>query len=372
MAIWSAHGPGGSSRIGVAKYLETEGSGLQTIWRPNVCADPDGFIDDEMDAVQRWSLTRGSSDAPSSTSERRQRADLTHTPTETFEIDAGFARSWRITSWGIALFTVFIAAAPLFPEPWGFNSRTETYVVIVLGVLIFGSVAVWMYRSLKSIPFLAVTVDNDGLWLARTSKERGLVPWRSIRAVKERHVMHGIELLDDHGESLIGLPYQLSGFDRLVALALERMPREHMRPLLPATFSKPRAYHVLMVAGIVCITALFCLWYVADDPIMYGLTVVAVGFLLRKYLTTVFKLVVTSDGLEISYPLVTRRLLPSEVDAVKIDTGVYQSEGRGRSPDVRLFIIGTRKPIRLAGLGCNAYHLYQALSQVVGKGASAL
>jgi hypothetical protein len=189
------------------------------------------------------------------------------------------------------------------------------------------------------------------------------VPWHSSKAVRERLRLQRLDLLDERGALFIKLEYQLSGFDRLRALVLEKMPRAHLRPSLPATFGKSTAYHLFQTGWIVGFTLLG--WCVGQTSPLLGCggMRLLIGLILHDYLTTVSKLVVTAEGLEIRCPLSFRKLRFSEVAAVEMRDMFYRGY---RHPEVGLFVVGVRKPIRLRGLGSDAAHLYQVLSQIAG------
>lgn len=280
---------------------------------------------------------------------------------ETFTIDRSFARMLPICIAIFGAFAILFLALPFLDEP-----RPALFAVQAFGLLLFGGLGTFCAHTLRRLPCFAVTVDRDGLWPAHLPRVRGLVPWHSVRSLRERPALQRLELLDHAGAVLLRLEYQLAGFERLRALVVERVPRAHLRPLVPATFGKPLAYHVLNLGGIAGFAALGL--YVAQQRpwLGYGTAALVAGMVLWEYLSTVSRLFVSAQTIEVGYPLRTLTLPRADIERVEIGDTFQKGS---RIPEVRLVVRGRPKPIRLAGLGRDATTLYQALAQVIGADA---
>jgi len=64
----------------------------------------------------------------------------------------------------------------------------------------------------------AVSLDDEGIWLTRRGREKGLIRWGNVHETKERHARHRLDLLDDRGRTLLRLRGYLHDFDRLSKL----------------------------------------------------------------------------------------------------------------------------------------------------------
>jgi hypothetical protein len=209
-----------------------------------------------------------------------------------------------------------------------------------------------------------VTIDVDGLWPAHSCKENGFVPWHAICGFKERQILQRFELLGSDGTTLMRLEYQLSGFETLRSLVIEKTAK-HQLPNLPAEYSKPFLYHVFEIVGAAGFALLGV--YLANAKALLGyMAMGGVVLIMREYLTTIYRLVVYLDRIEIHYPFRTRRVSLAEVTAVKMgDT----FNGGSRRSHVEIFVVKSRKHILLKNLGVQSASLYQVLSQLRSQNA---
>lgn len=156
--------------------------------------------------------------------------------------------------------------------------------------------------------------------------------------------------------TVLTLSYLLPGFEDLRRLVVERILRRRTL-LLPATFRKRWSHHAFNVVSLVGFALLG--WVVTyESPVVaYGSIGLVAGMVLWEYLTTVCEVVVGHDHLQLQWPLADRRLAFTDVTAVTL--------GRDYRwiPEVRVFVQGRRKPIRLQRLGIEAIRLYDAVSR---------
>lgn len=87
---------------------------------------------------------------------------------------------------------------PFIPDEKTLHPAVE-YGLPAGGALFFGVLAWWTTWTIGAAPSWSVTIDDDGLWWANSSKERGLVPWASIVTVRERLYRERLDLVDERG-----------------------------------------------------------------------------------------------------------------------------------------------------------------------------
>ena len=278
---------------------------------------------------------------------------------KTVAIDRTFATLSKVAPWVLAAFVLFFVALPFLPNGGHPRNPAGVIVLSLFGVCFFGFLAWAGFRIAKRLPYCTVSIDKDGLWPAHASKATALVRWDQVHSTKEHPYLQRLDVMDASGMVLIKLEYQLSQFDSIRALLLEKVPRP-VRSMAPVTYAKTIIYHACYVVGLTGFSLLG--WYVGmSNPLLgYGGMAILVGLILYEYLTSVSRVVILPDRLQIGYPLRAREFPRARVEAARI--GDFYNQGV-RHPEVGLFIHGEKKPIRLRGLGTDALNLQQTLHQ---------
>jgi hypothetical protein len=273
-------------------------------------------------------------------------------------IDPAFVRITRASVWVFGALLLFSASLPFFPTSRAEHMRA-LYGLSIAGTALFALVGWQSFRTARRLPLCAITVDDDGLWLAHLSKEAGLVTWDDIESIRERVFLQRMDLLDGIGRLVLTLEYQLVGFEQIRSLIADRA-RLSSRPAAdPETFGKPRGYHVFHIVFLAGFT-LLGLYVAPTRPLAgYGGTVLVVILGLYAYFATVSRVTVFRDHLEIRYPVHGRTIPRDEIHDIRladlIDQGVRHSE-----VDI---VIDKDKRIRLRSLGISSPELYRILKR---------
>ena len=141
----------------------------------------------------------------------------------TFEVDRSFAALSKWAPWLLIAFVLLFVALPFLPNGDRPSNNFGTIGLSVFGVIFFGVLGWYGFRIAKQLPQCSVSVDRDGLWLAHLSKERSLIRWEDVHSTREHMYLQRLDLLDKKGHVLIKVEYQLSGFETLRALLLEKI-----------------------------------------------------------------------------------------------------------------------------------------------------
>jgi hypothetical protein len=275
-------------------------------------------------------------------------------------IDPAFVRITKASVWVFGALLLLSASLPFFPPSRAEHMRA-LYGLSIAGTALFALFGWQSFRTARRLPLCAITVDGDGLWLAHLNKEAGLITWDDIESIRERVFLQRMDLLDGIGRLVLTVEYQLVGFEMIRSLVADRA-RLSSRPAAdPEAFGKPRGYHVFHIvfpAGF----ALLGLYVASTRPLAgYGGTVLVVALGLYAYFTTVSRVTIFRDHLEIGYPLHSRIIPRGEVRDVRladlIDQGVRHSE-----VDI---VVGEDKRIRLRSLGISSPELYRVLKRAL-------
>lgn len=285
------------------------------------------------------------------------------TALQTFVIDKKFAQLVKISVGVCFAFTLLGIALPFLPDDASPNgccqpaSPIRIYIVSVVCTLFFSALALYSIRTLKALPLRSVAADDDGLWLAHLSKDKGLVRWQNIATVRERPILQRLDLLSESGGVLLKLEYQLTQFSQLRSLVMEKTSGQVGIPSLPITAAKPLIYHLFYAFGLVGFGALG--WQVGPESPWLGYVgmsglVVVIAY---EYLTTISKVTIDREHLFIAYPTIQRSYLWADIDSVRI-SDVFDQNG-GMHPQLNVTAKGCEKPFQLRGLGMDAVALHR-------------
>jgi len=118
-----------------------------------------------------------------------------------------------------SLFTA-IAAFGCFLYAFDNDRSAELFLILSAPLLLIGT---WFLLSALILPTHAVSLDDEGIWLTRRGREKGLIQWDRVHETKERHARHRLDLLDDRGRTLLRLRGDLHDFDRLAKLVQSKV-----------------------------------------------------------------------------------------------------------------------------------------------------
>lgn len=264
-----------------------------------------------------------------------------------------------LTKAGFVFFTTMWLlglALPFFQDKD--NNPGDYIVVPIMSTSIFGTLAILTWLVSRQLARRNVALDDDGIWYIHLGKEQGLVPWKRISRVKERHVWQCLDLYDDNRKKLIRLEYQLAGFEALRDILYDNFSLEG--PEIQGTaFFKGPWYHAFNVLGAIGLIILFLFYGMEQNPILgYGAAILIVTFVIPQYLMATVGVKIRDDSIEILYPLWKRDLRFSEIEDIQLRDRYYKNM---RIPEIWIFSRIPRKPIRLPKLGVDSAILYKVL-----------
>ncbi|MFO8015217.1 MAG: hypothetical protein R6X20_18185 [Phycisphaerae bacterium] len=253
------------------------------------------------------------------------------------------------------------------PEDGNLPDDPGPYVVVAVGSGLFLGLAAASFQTLKRLPRCAVTVDGDGLWPARRRKDEALVPWDAIADVRQHPARDFLELLDERGDRLLRLEYQLDGF-----ADLRRRVLRHLRDVVavdpPERFARKPIYHIFqygLMAALVVGGGFLASHNVWLAMIPLGLAAILAG----AYVRGLTGLTLDRDAVTLHYPFTSRTVPYEDVE----DVALAERRGRGTVESVvRVTFTDGRNALTLAGLGVDNTILYEKFRQALearGRGA---
>jgi hypothetical protein len=278
--------------------------------------------------------------------------------TRTFVLDRSFSELSRWAPWGLVAFVLFFLVLPFLPDQTRPAFGTGIVGLSGFGVLFFGVLAWLSFRIAKRLPQSSVSVDEDGIWPTHLTREKSLVRWKDVHSAKERLYLQRMDLLNASGAVLIKIEYQLTGFEQLRALLVEKVSLQPQSD--SKRFRRPSVHHLFYIGGIAAFSALGMYIGPIQPVLGYGGMAVLVARITHEYLTTVSGIDLLSDRLRLAFPHKALEVLRGEVESVQIGDAFNQG---ARRPEVGIFVRGRRKPFRLAGMGIDAVPLHRVLEQ---------
>ena len=234
------------------------------------------------------------------------------------------------------------------------------YLVVAAGSGLFFMLAAAAWQTLKRIPFYAVTADEEGLWPAHREREEALIPWDAITGVRQHPARHFLELLDDRGDRLLRLEYQLEGYADLRRRVLEHL-RQSVSVDPPERFARKPVYHVFQYA-LAAALVVGGGYLARHNPYLALIPLGLAALLAAAYVRGLFALTLDTDGLTLHYPFTSQTVPYDTVD----DVALLDRRGRGTVESVvRVTFTDGRRPLTLAGLGVDNTILYEKIRKMV-------
>lgn len=280
-----------------------------------------------------------------------------------FEIDPSFKKITVIGSWISLFFPILFIALPFLPDDNPPKNPNGMYIFSTIGAALFTVISWHLFRLKRILPDCSVSIDSDGIWSTHKKKERSLVKWQQISNIVERPILQRLDVIVRDGTPVLRIEYQLSNFDRLRSLLLERINIRQYQ-CLPISFSKTTKYHLFYLFCMICFTSLG--WYVGQQkPLFgYGGTAFILVMICYEYFVTACSLKLDHHGLTIKYPVSSRNIRYKDIVSIKLaDTFVKGA----RHPEVLVLFNNIKKPLKLKGLGIDAVHLYKTLKMTIEK-----
>lgn len=276
-------------------------------------------------------------------------------PVQRFELGRGDRWMIVLAPWFWLLMAALSLSLPWFPDlpasPW-------LYGMAGFGALGFGGFAWHGFLTARRIDRMPVALDEEGIWSANLERDSGLLRWGEIAEIRERSYLQRLDLVDRSGVVRLRLEYQLRPFETLRAIVVERAQGLADPRAAGDTFAKSPMHHGFYSA--ILVVWVVALVYVHDDLGM-ALTLaslVVMAMIGWEYWTTVYRLRLLDDAVELVRPGRVQRLGRSDIAEIRLDDDVGQN---GRAGRVSLHLQGGGKPVHLRDLGIAAHELFRSL-----------
>jgi hypothetical protein len=279
---------------------------------------------------------------------------------QTYAISNGYRLILRVSLGVFLLFGFGFLGLLWLAEGPGLPDGVGPYLVVAVGSGLFFVLAAAARRTLKRIPFCAVTVDEEGLWPAHREREEALIPWDAITDVRQHAARHFLELLDERGDRLLRLEYQLEEYADLRRRVLEHL-RQSVSVDPPERFARKPAYHVFQYA-LVAALVVGGGYLARHNPYLALIPLGLAALLAAAYVRGLCALTLDTDGLTLHYPFTSHTVPYDTVD----DVALLDRRGRGTVESVvRVTFTDGRRPLTLAGLGVDNTILYEKIRKMV-------
>lgn len=252
---------------------------------------------------------------------------------------------------------VFVIALLFFSDETKENYKIIFFLKIaVAAILVFLIISSWL--TLQRLPYLAIVIDDDGIWHKHLEKSQGIIPWERIAKIKERAYLQRLNILAANGDVLLRVEYQLVGFEDLRDILNEKViaSRDELKCF---SFSKGPFYHAFYLVKIIGLFALGLYLGANGNPLLgYGGMSAAVIFITCQYLMTAARINLTNNALEIIYPINKKNVHFSEIKSIKI---IDKFRDGSRIPEIWIISKKSKSPFKLKELGVDSNVLYKAL-----------
>ncbi len=259
----------------------------------------------------------------------------------------------------LVVFVAFLAlgfALPFLPEEKG--NPNGTLIATLMCTVVFGSLSVFTWLTLRKLPYADVAADDDGIWYMHVGKDKGLISWERVTKVKERAYMQSLDLLDCNGQKLLRVEYQLLGFEYLRDVLNEKTFNANPE-IEQSTFSKSPLYHLFYLVGVVGFSALGLYVGADGNPLLgYGAMSALVAFIIYEYIVTATGINIVNRSFEIAYPFTKRNVPFSEVEDILMADEFHKGN---RIPEVWVISKNAKKPFKLKKIGADSNVIYKAL-----------
>lgn len=230
------------------------------------------------------------------------------------------------------------------------NAHIEKSVIIfVIGVL---SLLFVNWRILKRFPYMAVTLDDEGIWYEHLGRNH-LVPWSQLTHVETKG--NHFRLCDRDNNVKFKVNYPLENFDKLRDIIAKKIYTDTRSPR--QIFSKTTKYQ-LANAGFFAIFL---------GIITIGFTTLLILFIIGMHiaenLITVIKVTISDGHFVLNFPF-RKKIIPF-TEIIDIRTIGKRSQDSGFF-QIGIFVEGRRKPYCLTKLGIDDMQLLMILRQAAG------
>ena len=171
-------------------------------------------------------------------------------------------------------------------------------IIVILGLV---SLTIITIRKAIILSYTDITLDEDGLWYKKETKETGLIPWKHVYKLKDNLITQSLDVLDKNGSRLIRLEYELNDFILLRDRLLEKVEDNYKDDL--SDCFPPGIMHHLISALILTVFLAPCLYvyYLSPEWVLLFslLPVICALVFFYFYLTSEYRITVKDHQLVI-------------------------------------------------------------------------
>lgn len=226
------------------------------------------------------------------------------------------------------------------------------------------------YRSLQLN--IAISIDEDGLWLTKKGKENSLIKWESIVELHEPlFPAHSLDLHNKNHERLLRINYTMINMKALWETIVQYAM---LSDKIQTTFNN-RDNHWLaeMFLALVFVTPsiLFECWFsdieLTTRVIVHSFAVLGLGVCLNAYRRKIRQLVITKSCIELSYLFKKQSIQFSHIESVKI-VSLNELNTQYFFPVVHITLGNKEKNIRLFQVGHDPVTLQRNIQRAIDMG----
>lgn len=260
-------------------------------------------------------------------------------------------------------FFLFGLSLPLFQEdePWD----SGTLVIMGLSCLVFGFWIVGTLRAIRSLPYVDIALDDEGIWYQHRGRDDGLVPWSDIAAIRARPIWQTIRLYNRAGQRLLSISPNVQGLPELRRTLIERADLGQHDRAGRLSFPRRKGTWVGWLLGMVFLLALGALSF-QKGQVLAGSFFVAVACVagVGALMSGALRVEIADDCLVIIYP--HKRLTIPFNEINKIHFREHMDQG-WRFTYVRIYYGEDDAWVEIGGRSPDNTAFYASLCQRLGS-----
>ncbi len=214
----------------------------------------------------------------------------------------------------------------------------------------------------------SISVDREGIWSIHSGREKGLIHWSRVIALKE-HGDYIIKLIDKNGKQLLSIDKRVENF-----LKLLRIIEKNTKPVSSSKniFCKEISFYwrmpwfaaLIVLSGtliILSIVTKFFLVSLTINLLIYSLALLFIIFIAYHYTRTIYKIRINAKSLTLYYPFYQKTIDFSDI--ISVDINYTNTEIMTMALSVRLITRTQAQPLQLVRLGIDPLTLSTTLKK---------
>ncbi len=271
----------------------------------------------------------------------------------TYQINHSWVILARWCGYLLALFAVAYLGGFLFdPEeiPLG---------LAAIGIVLFGGLAFMSIRVGHSSEIYSIDISNEGV---RQTSSNTWIPWANIIRLRERPILHRVDLIGIDGPTGIALEYQLECFPDALGKVLDRVQSERAQPSQSFRRSSSSWNQLFLIVATLGLSGLGAwVWYTEGGWTGPFLIVLMVGGLIYDRLSEISGVIITDGFVTVKRGLRTTQY---SLESIISTTLALRPTGNGNQY-LDVFIEMKGEVISIRPGGVDPFELFNALQTAV-------